>query len=73
MKRLDRPEINACVFLSRFGARGYCPGRDAETDIHGVAIQSVLDSLVRKKRAVVAAFDDGAVYFLTDLGRSEIE
>lgn len=68
MRKLDAPELAGVRVLARAGG-SYCPG-----SISGASaelLKSTLDSLVKKKRCMVAIFDDGPVYSLTAAGRAE--
>lgn len=59
MKKLTTAEQMACVFLHEIGS--YTPGDRRD-------MLPVMDSLVKKKRANVTAYDDGPVYSLTAQG-----
>lgn len=67
-RRLSIVEQNAVNFLARHGS--VCPGEEPGSVPHQI-IMSVLDSLVKKKRAKVEMTDDGPRYHLTALGREE--
>jgi hypothetical protein len=60
MRKLTSEEIAALHFLDREGS--ICPGDRVNSEA-GHIVKSVLDSLVRKKRARVEATDDGPRYF----------
>jgi hypothetical protein len=69
VKKLTDFEVRACRFLTQF-PRGFCPGW-AEVGNEEQAVIAVLDSLVRKKRALVTAGDAGQVYTLTAQGEAD--
>ncbi len=57
MRKLTPTEAAALYFLVRDGS--ICPGSDLTSLVY---LRSVLDSLVKKKRATVEATDDGPRY-----------
>lgn len=69
MRKLNSPELAAIRVLARAGG-SYCPG-----SISGASaelLKSTLDSLVKKKRAIVEPTDDGPRYSLLAAGRAEV-
>jgi hypothetical protein len=70
MRKLTLTEQAAMYFLERDGP--LCPGLDA-TSAASQKVIRVLDSLVKKKRAVVEMTDDGPRYSLSALGREELQ
>lgn len=69
MRKLTPEELAAVYFLDRDGP--ICPG-DAATGEAGQMVIDVLNSLVRKKRAVVVETDDGPQFALSAVGRAEV-
>ncbi len=69
MKKLTPQEQAAVYFLHRDGP--CCPGDGANSEA-GQIVKSVLDSLVKKRRATVELSDDGPVYTLSAIGREEL-
>lgn len=67
MKKLTGQELAAIYFLDRDGP--ICPG--TATGEAAQIVKSVLDSLVRKKRAVVEMTDDGPKFSLSAEGIAE--
>lgn len=59
MKKLTLIETNAIMWLEANGP--YCPGDSVNTPA-GREVKATLDSLVRKRRAMVEATDDGPSY-----------
>lgn len=68
MRKLTQPEINACRFLVKHGP--YTPGDSAEQK-GGPEVLSVLNGLVRKKRATVESTQDGPRFSITMQGRTD--
>jgi hypothetical protein len=64
MRKLTPTEAEALHFLRRVGSA--CPGEP--TDPVRLFVRSVLDSLVKKKRATVEMTDDGHRYTITQAG-----
>lgn len=58
------PETNADLWLRRLGS--FCPGDMVNTP-SGREVKMVLDSLVKKKRAIVEITDDGPRYISTEV------
>lgn len=59
MRKLTMPETNAAMWLAAQGS--FCPGDMVNTP-SGREVKMVLDSLVKKKRALVEMGDDGPIY-----------
>lgn len=68
MKKLTSQEQAAIYFLDRDGP---CTPGDRAGSEAGQMVKSVLDSLVKKKRATVEMTDDGPRYSLSAWGRSD--
>jgi hypothetical protein len=69
MKKLTPEERAAIYFLDREGS--ITPGDRVNSEA-GQIVKSTLDSLVKKKCAVVEMTDDGPRYSLSAIGRQEI-
>lgn len=67
MRKLTYAELNACNFLAREGSYFLSEFDGPSTP----ALRAVLDSLVKKKRAVSESFDGGVRYTLTAQGEAD--